>query len=132
MLYVYCIEKDINVLNEKNSLLDTCCKHGVSWRGTLETPPKLTQILSDRPNYTSTFIFMIKKNQDRFLFFVVLIICNFFRTRKTMYKVQKVTEISSQLGSIQEFYNVVNSFHSITKCIEPDCPVGNLGSKLKK
>ena len=41
MLYVYCIEKDINALNEKNRLLNLCCKHGVSWGGT-----KLTQILS--------------------------------------------------------------------------------------
>ena len=49
-----------------------------------------------------------------------------------MCKVQKVIEISSQLGSIQEFCKFVDSFHSITKCTEPNCPVGNLGSKLKK
>ena len=63
MLYVYCIEKDINVLNEKNRLLNLCCKHGVSWGGTWEVPPKLTQILSVRPNYTSTFIFTFKKKK---------------------------------------------------------------------
>ena len=49
-----------------------------------------------------------------------------------MCKVQKVIEISSQLGSIEEFCKFVDSFHSITKCTEPNCPVGNLGSKLKK
>ena len=49
-----------------------------------------------------------------------------------MYKVQKVSENSSQLGSIQEFCKFVNNFHSLTKCTEPNCPVGNLSSKLKK
>ena len=49
-----------------------------------------------------------------------------------MYKVQKVIEISSQLSSVLEFCKFVDSFHSITKCTKPNCPVGNLGSKLKK
>ena len=49
-----------------------------------------------------------------------------------MYKVQKVIEISSQLSSILEFCKFVDSFHSITKCTKPNCPIGNLGSKLKK
>ena len=49
-----------------------------------------------------------------------------------MYKAQKVIEISSQLSSSQEFCKFVDSFHLITKCTEPNCPVGNLGSKLKK
>ena len=49
-----------------------------------------------------------------------------------MYKVQKVIEISSQLGSIEEFCKFVNSFHSITKYTEPNCHVGNLGPKLKQ
>ena len=62
MLFVYCIEKHI-VLNEKNRLLNLCCKHGVSCGGTWEVPPKLTQILSVRPNYTSTFIFTFKKKK---------------------------------------------------------------------
>ena len=39
MLYVYCIEKDINVLNEKNRLLDLCCKHRVSWGEHGKSPP---------------------------------------------------------------------------------------------
>ena len=63
MIYVYCIEKDINVLNEKNKLLNLCCKHGVSWAGTWKILPKLTQILSVRPNYTLTFIFVFKKKK---------------------------------------------------------------------
>ena len=49
-----------------------------------------------------------------------------------MYKVQKVIEISSQLSSILEFCKFVDSFHSITKCTKPNCPIGNLGSKFKK
>ena len=49
-----------------------------------------------------------------------------------MYKAQKVIEISSQLSSSQEFCKFVDSFHLITKCTGPNCPVGNLGSKLKK
>ena len=63
MLYVYCIEKDINILNEKNRLLNLYCKHGVSWGGTLEVPLKLTQNLAVRPTYTSTFIFTFKKKK---------------------------------------------------------------------
>ena len=49
-----------------------------------------------------------------------------------MYKAEKVIEISSQLSSSQEFCKFVDSFHLITKCTGPNCPVGNLGSKLKK
>ena len=68
MLYVYCIEKDINILNEKNRLLNLYCKHGVSWGGTLEVPLKLTQNLAVRPTYTSTFIFTFKKKKtDSFI-----------------------------------------------------------------
>ena len=63
MLYMYCIEKDINLLNEKNRLLNLCCKHGVSWGGTWQVPPKLTQTLSVRHSYTSTFIFTFKKKK---------------------------------------------------------------------
>ena len=63
MLYVYCIEKDINILNEKNRLLNLCCKHRVSWVGRMVVPPKLTQILAVRPTYTSTFIFTFKKKK---------------------------------------------------------------------
>ena len=73
ILHVYCLEKDINILNEKNRLLNLCCKHGVSWGGGRGDgkfpPPKLTQILLVRPTYTSTFIFTFKKKKDRFFFF---------------------------------------------------------------
>ena len=73
-----------------------------------------------------------RKRKYRFFFFVVLIIFNFFRTSKAMCKVEKVIEICSQLGSIQEFCKFVDRFHQITKCTEPNCPVRNLGSELKK
>lgn len=33
VLYVYCLEKDINILKEKNHLFNLIVKHGVSWHG---------------------------------------------------------------------------------------------------
>ena len=50
---------------------------------TWEVPPKLTQILSVRPTYTSTFIFTFKKRKTNSFFFMVLSICNFFRIKKS-------------------------------------------------
>ena len=97
------------------------------------SPPKNNTDLVSSPQLHFNFYFYAQEEKDRFFFFVVvLIICNFFRTRKAIYKAQNEIEISSQLGSIQGFCKFVDSFHLITKCTEPNCPVGNLGSKLKK
>ena len=96
------------------------------------SPPQTNTDLVSSPQLHFNFYFYVQEEKDRFFFFVALIICNFFRTRKAMYKAQKVIEISSQLSSSQEFCKFVDSFHLITKCTGPNCPVGNLGSKLKK
>ena len=94
--------------------------------------PKTNKDLVSSPQLHFNFYFYVQEEKGRFFFFVGVIICNFFRTRKAMYKVQKVIEISSQLGSIEEFCKFVDSFHSITKYTEPNCHIGNLGPKLKK
>ena len=90
------------------------------------SPPQTNTDLASSPQL------LFLRSRRTFYFFIVLIICNFFRIRKAMYKVQKVIEISSQLSSILEFCKFVDSFHSITKCTKPNCPIGNLGSKFKK
>ena len=49
-----------------------------------------------------------------------------------MEKVQKVTEIASQLGSVQDFCQFVDNVHLITKCTDPTCSIKIFNSKLKK
>ena len=72
ILYVYCIEKDINILNEKNRLLNLCCKHGVSWRGGGKHMGSSPQT---NPNFISTshvhlhLYFYFQEEKDKFFFF---------------------------------------------------------------
>ena len=40
-----------------------------------------------------------------------------------MDKVRRVIEIASQLGSIQEFCEFVNTIHTVAKCTDSHCPV---------
>ena len=49
-----------------------------------------------------------------------------------MEKVQKVTEIASQLGSVQDFCKFVDNVHLITKCTDPTYSIKIFNSKLKK
>ena len=36
---------------------------------------------------------------------------------------QQIIELSSEIGSIQEFYLFVNTFYSLTKCTHPQCNI---------
>ena len=47
-----------------------------------------------------------------------------------MDKVRRVIEIASQLGSIQEFCEFVDTIHTVAKCTH--CPVEIFSRKLKK
>ena len=49
-----------------------------------------------------------------------------------MDKVQHVIEIASQLGSIQEFCEFVDTIHTVAKCTDSQCPVEIFNRKLKK
>ena len=63
VLYVYCLEKDINILKEKNHLFNLIVKHGVSWHGSWDINFDLKKILAIRPTYTSTFVFTFLKKR---------------------------------------------------------------------
>ena len=76
--------------------------------------------------------FHFQEENDKFFLFIVLNICNFFRIKKAMAKVQKVIDIASQLGSMQEFCEFVDTVYAITKCSDPNCLIKIFNSKLKK
>ena len=49
-----------------------------------------------------------------------------------MGKVQKVIDVVSQLGLMQEFCESVDTVHAVAKCSEPSCEINIFNSKLKK
>ena len=48
-----------------------------------------------------------------------------------MDKVQRLIEIASQLGSIQDFCEFVDTIHTIAKCNDSQCPIQTFLGKLK-
>ena len=48
---------------------------------------------------------------------------SFFRKRKAIEGVEKIIEISSKLGTIQQFCQFVEDVHQIAKCQKSDCPI---------
>ena len=48
-----------------------------------------------------------------------------------MDKVQRLIEIASQLGSIQDFCEFVDTIHTIGKCNDSQCPIQTFLGKLK-
>ena len=73
LIYVYCLQKDINITNEKKNKLKTLCyKHGISFEyeygQSLWELPTLSQIISTTPTYSSAYVFSFKKKKG-FLFF---------------------------------------------------------------
>ena len=49
-----------------------------------------------------------------------------------MEKVQKVIDIASQFGLMQEFCGSVDTVHAVAKCSECNCEIIIFNSKLKK
>ena len=49
-----------------------------------------------------------------------------------MEKVQKVIDIASQLGLMQEFCESVDTVHAVAKCSEPNCVINIFNFKSKK
>ena len=65
LIYIYCLEKDINVKKEKKKLEKLYFKHGLSYElcyGLVWWEPStVTKIISIDPNYLSTYIFTFGK-----------------------------------------------------------------------
>ena len=45
---------------------------------------------------------------------------------------EKIFEVSSKVGIIQEFCEGVEEIHKITKCQNPDCPIESYATELRK
>ena len=80
LIYVYCLQKDIDIKNEENKLKFVCYKHGICYQYGYGQPlwelPTLTQIISIFSSYSSTYVFSFKKKEKDF--FNILIFLYFF------------------------------------------------------
>ena len=56
LLYISCLQKDINIKNEQKRLINSCYKHGRCWQNYV---------------FTAQIMFFLEK-KDRFCFFIVL------------------------------------------------------------
>ena len=72
-IYVYCLQKDIDIKIEANKLKNLCFKHGIYYhRGygcQFWELPTLTQIISICPSYSSIYVFSFNKKQPLSFFF---------------------------------------------------------------
>lgn len=105
LLYISCLQKDINIKNEQKRLINSWYKHGRCWQNYV---------------FTAQIVFSLKKRQILFFhcinffseeYFLVFLI--FFRKQKKAMEKVEVIEISSQLGAIQEICEFVERVHNI-------------------
>ena len=65
LIYVYCLQKDIDIKNEENKLKFVCYKHGICYQYGYGQPvselPTLIQIISS--SCSSTYVFSFKKKE---------------------------------------------------------------------
>ena len=52
--------------------------------------------------------------------------------KKAMEKVEQITEISSKLGTTQQFCEFIEDIHKIANCKISDCPIGVYSDELRK
>ena len=72
LIYIYTLQKDIDIENEEKKLRTLCYKHGIcyknDWGQHLWKLPKLTEIILVGPTYSSTYVFSFKKKETESLF----------------------------------------------------------------
>ena len=65
-LFIYCLEKDIDILKEKKRLSKLLIKHGVWWGDSWDNDFELEKWWAVRPTYKSTFKFTFKRKDSLF------------------------------------------------------------------
>ena len=75
-IYIYCLQKDINIKNEENKLKTFCYKHEICYQYGYQQQfwelPTLTQIISTSLSYSSTYVFSFKKKETDSFFSIFL------------------------------------------------------------